>query len=122
MSRPEPSATVGDPRGPKWSAHPLAGVESVAEDPAQVRGDTIRFFWDEGVTVPLWDADGLLPDDPEWLRAALGLSDGLIADLTAWGAAHQQGDRPTCHQTEALAARLRAELPPDLRLIDDERR
>jgi hypothetical protein len=40
-------------------------------------------MWDEGAG-PLWRDEGLLPDDPEWLREALGLSDSLIADLLAW--------------------------------------
>jgi hypothetical protein len=32
----------------------------------------------------LWGEEGLLPDDPDWLRQALGLSDSLIADLLQW--------------------------------------
>jgi hypothetical protein len=31
-----------------------------------------------------WASDGLLPDDPEWLRRALDLSDSLVADLLTW--------------------------------------
>ena len=50
-----------------------------------VEGSVIRFMWDYAVTVPLWDGGGKLPDEPEWLRAALGLSDQLILDLEAWG-------------------------------------
>jgi hypothetical protein len=50
-----------------------------------VRGDVIRFMWDYGVSVPLWDQEGLLPHEPGWLHRALGLSDGLIQALTAWG-------------------------------------
>jgi hypothetical protein len=42
-------------------------------------------MWDHGVVVPLWDGDGLVPEEPEWSRRALGLSDGLIGDLTEWG-------------------------------------
>lgn len=48
-------------------------------------GDVIRFMWDYSVTVPLWDREGLLPDEPEWLHSALGLSEDLIQALTAWG-------------------------------------
>lgn len=40
-------------------------------------------MWDEGAG-PLWGDEGLLPDDPEWLRRALDLSDSLIADLLTW--------------------------------------
>jgi hypothetical protein len=42
-------------------------------------------MWDYGVQVPLWDAEGLLPEDPEWLRRSLGVSDPLIEDLARWG-------------------------------------
>ncbi len=40
-------------------------------------------MWDEGAG-PLWGDEGLLRDDAEWLRQALGLSEPLIADLLAW--------------------------------------
>ena len=56
-------------------------VESEADDDASVVGDTLTFSWDFGVTVPLWDAEGLLSDEPHWLHRALGLSPGLIDDL-----------------------------------------
>jgi hypothetical protein len=62
------------------------------EDPYAVEGDEIRFMWDYGVIVPLWTDEGLLPDDPEWLRRALGLSDTLIARLTRWGEAMEARD------------------------------
>ena len=34
---------------------------------------------------PLWDAEGLLPEEPEWLRTELSLSDELIDALVTWG-------------------------------------
>ena len=40
-------------------------------------------MWDEQAG-PLWDATGLLRDDPEWLQRALSLSDSLVADLLSW--------------------------------------
>lgn len=49
-----------------------------------IDGKVIRFMWDYGVVVPLWNA-GLLPEEPEWLRTTLGLSDELIRGLTSWG-------------------------------------
>jgi hypothetical protein len=61
-------------------------------DQYSVDGDEIRFMWDYGVTIPLWTDDGLVPDDPEWLRQALGLSDALIARLTRWGEAMEARD------------------------------
>jgi len=48
-----------------------------------VEGTRLRIMWDEGAG-PLWGEEGLLPDDPDWLREALGVSDALIADLLAW--------------------------------------
>lgn len=33
--------------------------------------------------VPLWDAGGLLPEEPTWLNQALGLSGELVADIAA---------------------------------------
>jgi hypothetical protein len=47
-------------------------------------GTDIRPMWDEGAG-PLWSTgEGPLPDQPEWLRRVLGLSDDLIVDLLAW--------------------------------------
>lgn len=48
-----------------------------------VEGPNLRIMWDEGAG-PLWASDGLLPDDFEWLRRALDLSDSLVADLLRW--------------------------------------
>jgi hypothetical protein len=45
----------------------------------------IRFSWDYTVDVPLWEDGLLLPDDPEWLQAEFGISDGLIEALSRWG-------------------------------------
>ncbi len=52
--------------------------------PDEIAGDEIRLMWDYGVVVPLWDAHALLPDEPEWLRRVLRLSDTLIDELTRW--------------------------------------
>jgi len=57
-----------------------------------VAGDAIQFRWDYTVTVPLWDEDGLLPEEPEWLRRALGLSERMIERLTRWGEAMKAQD------------------------------
>lgn len=85
-----------------------------------VNGHRIRLMWDYGVRVPLWDDHGHLPEEPEWLREVLGLSDGLAGALREWGeamndldghrgateAAHAELDR----QGRELAERLREEL------------
>lgn len=73
-----------DPSGAYWSTLP---AESSDEAPGDytVSGDVIRFMWDYTVSVPLWDRGGLLPDEPEWLQEALGLSEHLVRALSAWG-------------------------------------
>lgn len=67
-------------------------------DDVEVAGRTIRFMWDYWVGVPLWDEEGLLPEDESWLRRALGLSSTLVADLVAWG---QAMGRLVDHRTSA---------------------
>lgn len=87
----------------------------------QVEGTELRFMWDYGVTVPLWDASGLLPDDREWLGAALGLHGSVVDDLRAWGEAMEHLDanprlgtpkayRDLDRQAKKLVARLQDEL------------
>lgn len=73
------------PNGAYWSAErrPLTNQDEPTE--YTVSGPVIRMMWDYGVRIPLWDAEGLLPEEPEWLRMALGLSDGLTNDLRRWG-------------------------------------
>lgn len=96
---------------------PSTGERSAAE----VAGDELRLMWDFGVTVPLWDAEGLLPDDRDWLTAALGLDAVLVDELRAWGEAmaHLDADprlgtpkafRDLDRQAKRLAARLQDEL------------
>ena len=95
-----------------------------SEDDFTVTGDRIRFMWDYGVVVPLWtEGDGLVPEEPEWLRAALGLSDPLIDDLRAWGTAMGHLDADSSLRTEqaygdldrqarALVVRVQQEVGP----------
>ena len=83
------------------------------EEPADysVSGSVLRLMWDYGVRVPLWDDEGLLPDEPDWLWTALGLSDSLIGDLTRWGLDMEDLDAVPSGKTteayEALNARAR---------------
>ena len=72
-----------------WTGGAPRTHERAAE---RVEGTQIRFMWDYGVTLPLWDAEGLLPDDHAWLGSALGVQGGLVDDLRAWGAAMQHLD------------------------------
>jgi len=82
-SESSPNFSADHPRG-HWSAEPPPSPGDEDAD-HKVRGDVIRVAWDYGVLVPLWDQDGLLPEEPEWLRRALGISDALIRDLFEWG-------------------------------------
>ena len=116
---------LGDhPHGAYWSAaREDAGDDE--EESYDVSGTTIRFMPEDTVSVPLWDGDGLLPEDPEWLHRALGLSPELVRDLAAWGGAWNavgRGERLTDEQyvqrfeslddeARRLVDRLRAELP-----------
>lgn len=101
-----------------WTGGAPRSYERGAE---QVEGTEIRFMWDYGVTVPLWDATGLLPDDQEWLGAALGLDGSIVDDLRAWGEAMENLDanprlgtpkafRDLDRQAKKLVARLEDEL------------
>ena len=120
MEDPErPPPYFGDyPHGAYSSAAAPRDAEDDAplEDDYSVGGPGLRIMWDEGAG-PLWaDGEGLLPDDPEWLQRALGLSKALIEDLLGWQHdmdAAAQHHPPTPHLAEAaerLADRLRAEV------------
>src|SRR5690606_18059820 len=77
-----PPPCLGDyPDAAYWSAfRPDGSVDgdAEAEPDFTVEGTRLRIMWDEGAG-PLWSEEGLLPDNPDWLRQALGLSDSLIA-------------------------------------------
>jgi hypothetical protein len=76
-------------------------------------------MWDYGVRIPLWADGGLLPEEPEWLHYALGLSEALIAAMAEWGDAMDRLDGTASSAAEytaldlvgrALAERLQAEV------------
>ncbi|WP_229706762.1 hypothetical protein [Nocardioides deserti] len=46
-----------------------------------LQGDHLRLMAEYVCPMPLWDADGDLPDDLVWLQTYLGLSAELIEDL-----------------------------------------
>jgi hypothetical protein len=105
----------GGVEGQGWYAPgPGEHIPEPSEEDVHVAGTRIAFFWDYGVTVPLWDEEGLLPDEPEWLERELGLSRTLIADLVAWAAVQdaikRRSDADT--QEEELFLRLQEELTP----------
>jgi hypothetical protein len=92
----------------------------------------IEFYPEDTVTVPLWNQDGLLPDDPEWLQQELCLSQELIRDLAAWA---RDWDQPPSRVDSEVAAwierlperraeghrlfgRLRTEVSPRFTLVD----
>jgi hypothetical protein len=92
--------------GAYWSAEPLASSDDATQAYA-VSGHVVRFMWDHGVSVPLWDEEGLLPSEPEWLQAELGISEELIEALSLWGRDMISADgtawnlRPTAERQQA---------------------
>ena len=73
----------------------------------EVESHELRFLWDYGVLVPLWESGvGLVPDDDEWLRRALGLPQPLIEDLRAWGELMEQLDANPGMRTDQAYAEL----------------
>jgi hypothetical protein len=94
-----------------------------------VAGSEIRFIADIGIDIPLMDDEGLLPSDPGWLHAHLGLSETLVAELKAWmaafndtiGSPHRAGVAVRADYVARgyqLQERVRAELLPGLTLVD----
>ena len=114
-----PPPYFGDyPHGAYWSAFLPRTARSMTTAEAEdftVEGTSLRIMWDEGAG-PLWGDEGLLPDDPEWLQQALGLSDSLIADLLAWArdmdSARERGQAqaPLDHRALQLTERLQTEV------------
>jgi len=124
-----PPKHFGDyPNGSYWTAE---GPTGSAEDDAldfTVEGNSIKFMWDYGVVVPLWDGNGLVPQEPKWLHNALGLSDALIRDLRDWGTDMDHLDTNPPLRTEnayldldqrarVLVDRLRAEVGSRFRVL-----
>jgi hypothetical protein len=118
---PPPLHFGDDPHGAYWSAERPPDAETDEPADYSVNGPVIRMMWDYGVRVPLWDAEGLLPEEPQWLRKALNLSEGLIHDLSEWGLDMNELDAaPRLRTKEAyealdlrgrdLAQRLREEI------------
>lgn len=87
MEDPErPPPYFGDyPHGAYWSALVPQGEEGPEEEDYTPlpEGSELRVMWDE-TAGPLWSDEGMLPNEPEWFRRALGLSEPLIADLRLW--------------------------------------
>ncbi len=129
--REAPNPYFGDyPNGPYWSAYvPIGDDSAEVEETYEIAGTMIRFMPEYGVTVPLWDEEGYLSEDPEWLNRALGLSPELVADLAKWGAEwdapqlrltaaqHAARDLAGAAEAQQLVERLRAELPPQFRVV-----
>ena len=129
--RDAPPPYFGDyPDGAYWSAK--VSDHDDEEESYEVSGTTIRFMPDDTVTVPLWDDEGLLPEDPDWLHRALGLSAQLAAEIAAWGdewnaagaggkrfsrKEHRERQVRLRAQAESLVDRIRAEVPPDFTVL-----
>lgn len=110
--REAPPTYFGDhPDGSYWSAEVRDSASDEAES-FEVSGTVISFMPDDSVIVPLWDDEGLLPEEPEWLNRALGLSRRLVEDIAAWGNdwnADRMGESFTAAQHEERRVRLDAE-------------
>ena len=82
------------------------------EEPAEIEG-VVQLMYDYGATTPLWDEGGLLPEDPDWLHTALGISAATVEAVTSWGTRAERifNDRSGLSRAEerAEADRLRAE-------------
>jgi hypothetical protein len=117
-----PPPYLGDhPHGAYWSAVPLhSDDDSDAADATSASGSVIRLMWDYGVRVPLWDAEGLLPEEPGWLRVALGLSDPLVEDLRRWGLDMEELDANQEKRTEEAYADLDRRARDLARRLQDE--
>jgi len=128
MDEDRPAPYHGEhPDDAPWSLVAPEGSELSLEGEFTVEGSELRVMWDEGAG-PLWASDGLLPDDPEWLRRALGLRDSLVADLVAWAidmnaphastrVADRRARRRQLRQTGRLVAdRVQAEVGPRFRV------
>ncbi|MEV5001704.1 hypothetical protein [Nocardioides sp. LML1-1-1.1] len=110
----------------EWFAELPEGFEGVeSEEDFTLESHDLRFMWDYGVVVPLWvSGQGLVPDDKEWLRRALGLRYPLVSDLRASGEAMEMLDANPGMRTDqayaeldrrarTLVERVREELGPD---------
>lgn len=90
------------PPGPQFDDHTY-----------QVKG-VLRFRMPEDeVDFPLWDDNGLLPEEDELLASGLGISAALVADLKAWGAEWNRGGSDLERlraEAGALVDRLRQEV------------
>ncbi len=130
--RDAPPRHFGDyPHGAYWSADVSQGTED--KKSYEVSGTTIGFMPEDTVTVPLWDEEGLLPEDPSWLNRALDLSPELVADIAAWGEdwnapnagryftrrQHQERKRRLDTDAKALVERIRSELRPGIAVVLD---
>ena len=95
-----PLPYFGDyPHGAYWSALVPPDDGTPEEDYGPLpEGSELQIMWDEGAG-PLWSDEGLLPNESEWFRRALGLSESLIADLVLW-----MSDMDTFHYHSDFAA------------------
>lgn len=93
--RESPPPYFGDyPNGAYWSASLPPRIE-MDDNAAFAVDGVVRFRMpEEDVDLPLWDDNGLLPEESELLQAGLGLSPALIADIKAWGVAWNANRRP----------------------------
>jgi hypothetical protein len=107
-----------------WLAFPHDPDDASAAAGKHAGGAVIRMMPEHGSAMSLWDANGELPDEHDWLHDHLGLSYNLLAEIEAWssdwGQLHSDsGDvlaalPAELHRArgEALCERIRAEIRP----------
>ena len=78
-----------DDQSAAWQAAPPPGADPHAEEWSI--GQEIRLMHDVGGGLPLWDENGRLPEEAEFVHGFLGLSAQLVADLTSWSDAVECG-------------------------------
>lgn len=97
-------------QGDGWYAAPSNGDM----DDEWTVGPRIRVMAEAGGGLPLWDDEGRLPEEPEFLHGYLGLTSELVDDLRSWADAIEENSvidmGAVTDEGERLRERLQREL------------
>ena len=115
----------GTPGQGSFSYAPRPGYSASADD-APLRGP-IRLRPIQHIEFPLWDAEGWLGDDFDWLHETLGLAQGTYLALARWQSDFErQADFPRAggaardafvRRGHELCERLRRDLSPRFEVV-----
>ena len=99
-----------------WQASPPPGADWPEEEWSV--GRDIRLMHDVGGGLPLWDENGRLPEESDFVHGFLGLSVQLVADLNSWSDAVERGQlqESTVEAGKRLRERLAGELGEGFRV------